>query len=58
MERKCEIPLKEGPDPLLKLRGVLRGAIPEGAADFVRELRRDKEPGGTDDGEGASGLLR
>lgn len=32
-------------DPLLKLRGVLRGAIREGADTFVREMRRDKESG-------------
>jgi hypothetical protein len=30
-------------DPLLGLSGVLRGAIREGAAAFVRELRRDKD---------------
>ena len=29
-------------DPLLELRGVLRGAIREGADAFVREIRRDK----------------
>jgi len=28
-------------DPLLELSGVLRGAIREGAAAFLRELRRD-----------------
>lgn len=31
-------------DPLLELSGLLRGAIREGAAAFVRELRRDKDP--------------
>jgi hypothetical protein len=31
-------------DPLLELSGVLRGAIREGAAAFLRELRKDKEP--------------
>jgi hypothetical protein len=30
-------------DPLLELSGILRGAIREGAAAFVRELRRDKD---------------
>ena len=30
-------------DPLLELSGLLRGAIREGAAAFVRELRRDKD---------------
>ncbi|HEY4379209.1 MAG TPA: hypothetical protein VGN01_02620 [Acidobacteriaceae bacterium] len=30
-------------DPLLALRGVLRGAIREGAAAFLRELRRDAD---------------
>jgi hypothetical protein len=30
-------------DPLLELSGVLRGAIREGAAAFLSELRRDKE---------------
>jgi hypothetical protein len=29
-------------DPLLELRGILEGAIREGADAFVRELRRDK----------------
>jgi hypothetical protein len=29
-------------DPLLALRGVLQGAIPEGAEAFLRELRRDR----------------
>lgn len=29
-------------DPLLEMAGVLKGAIREGAAAFVRELRRDK----------------
>jgi hypothetical protein len=33
-----------GQDPLLELSGVLRGAIREGAAAFVRELRRDTDP--------------
>jgi hypothetical protein len=28
-------------DPLVALSGILRGAIREGAAAFVRELRRD-----------------
>ena len=31
-------------DPLLELRGVLRGAIQEGAAAFLTELRRDRGP--------------
>jgi hypothetical protein len=31
-------------DPLLELSGVLRGAIREGAAAFLKELRKDKEP--------------
>lgn len=30
-------------DPLLELSGVLRGAIREGAAAFLKELRKDKE---------------
>jgi|SRR5450631_4519839 hypothetical protein len=30
-------------DPLLKLRGVLKGAMREGAAAFLRELRRDHD---------------
>lgn len=30
-------------DPLLELSGILRGAIREGAAAFVRELRRDTD---------------
>jgi hypothetical protein len=30
-------------DPLLRLRGVLKGAMREGAAAFLHELRRDKE---------------
>lgn len=36
-------PIPNEEDPLLELRGVLRGAIREGAAAFLRELRRDKE---------------
>jgi hypothetical protein len=30
-------------DPLLELSGILRGAIREGAAAFLQELRRDKD---------------
>jgi hypothetical protein len=30
-------------DPLMRLRGVLKGAMREGAAAFLHELRRDKE---------------
>jgi hypothetical protein len=30
-------------DPLMRLRGVLKGAMREGAAAFLQELRRDKE---------------
>jgi hypothetical protein len=37
------VPLKASQDPLLELKGLLRGAIREGADAFVRELRRDKE---------------
>jgi hypothetical protein len=40
-------------DPLLELSGILRGAIREGAAAFLQELRRDKgeriEVSGTSD---------
>lgn len=32
-----------GQDPLLALSGILRGAIREGAAAFLQELRRDKD---------------
>jgi hypothetical protein len=31
-------------DSLMELSGLLRGAIREGAAAFLRELRRDREP--------------
>jgi hypothetical protein len=31
-------------DPLLEIAGVLKGAIREGAAAFLRELRRDEPP--------------
>jgi hypothetical protein len=34
--------LQPARDPLLELRGVLKGAIREGADAFLRELRRDK----------------
>jgi hypothetical protein len=30
-------------DPLMRLRGILKGAMREGAAAFLHELRRDKE---------------
>jgi len=30
-------------DPLMRLQGVLKGAMREGAAAFLHELRRDKE---------------
>jgi hypothetical protein len=30
-------------DPLMRLRGVLKGAMREGAAAFLQELRRDRE---------------
>jgi hypothetical protein len=34
-----------GPDPLLELQGILKGAIVEGAKAFLHELRRDhKDP--------------
>jgi len=36
-------PLTASADPLMRLRGVLKGAMREGAAAFLRELRRDKE---------------
>jgi hypothetical protein len=36
--------VKPKADPLLELSGVLRGAIQEGAAAFLRELRKDKPP--------------
>ncbi len=29
-------------DPLVELRGILKGAIREGAAAFIKELRKDK----------------
>jgi hypothetical protein len=32
-------------DPLMDLVGMLKGAFPEGAEAFLRDLRRDKEPG-------------
>ncbi len=38
-------------DPLMRLRGVLKGAMREGAAAFLRELRRDKEDEPVDDGK-------
>jgi hypothetical protein len=38
-------------DPLMRLRGVLKGAMREGAAAFLRELRRDKEDEPGDDRE-------
>jgi hypothetical protein len=53
MERRRDVSSKEEGDPLLKICGVLRGAIPEGAAAFLRELRRDKQPGEIEGGEGA-----
>jgi hypothetical protein len=31
-----------GADPLLEISGILRGAIREGAAAFLKELRKDK----------------
>lgn len=31
-------------DPLLNLVGMLKGAFPEGAEAFLRDIRRDKEP--------------
>jgi len=40
--QKRDTPI-EFADPLLELRGFLRGAIIEGADAFVRDLRRDKE---------------
>ena len=33
-----------GEDPLLEIAGILKGAIREGAAAFLRELRRDEAP--------------
>ena len=38
-------------DPLMRLRGVLRGAMREGAAAFLRELRRDKNDEQDDEGK-------
>jgi hypothetical protein len=40
---KSPNPIQPTPDPLLALSGILRGAIREGAAAFVRELRRDTD---------------
>lgn len=39
------LPIEEVGDPLLNLRGVLKGAIREGADAFVRKIRRDKASG-------------
>jgi hypothetical protein len=36
-------PVAASGDPLMRLRGVLKGAMREGAAAFLHELRRDKE---------------
>jgi hypothetical protein len=38
-------------DPLMRLRGVLKGAMREGAAAFLRELRRDKQDESARDGK-------
>ena len=38
-------------DPLMRLRGVLKGAMREGAAAFLHELRRDKENEQADEGK-------
>jgi hypothetical protein len=45
------LPLTASEDPLMRLRGVLKGAMREGAAAFLRELRRDKEDERRDDGK-------
>jgi hypothetical protein len=39
----AQVSVEPPADPLLALSGILRGAIREGAAAFVRELRRDKD---------------
>src|SRR5579859_3698274 len=36
-------PVTASDDPLMRLRGVLKGAMREGAAAFLQELRRDRE---------------
>jgi hypothetical protein len=36
-------PVASSEDPLMRLRGVLKGAMREGAAAFLHELRRDRE---------------
>lgn len=46
-------PIRRDPpaDPLMRLRGVLKGAMREGAAAFLHELRRDKENEQADEGK-------
>ena len=38
-------------DPLMRLQGVLKGAMREGAAAFLQELRRDRENEQADEGK-------
>jgi hypothetical protein len=44
-------PVTASNDPLMRLRGALKGAMREGAAAFLHELRRDRENEQADEGK-------